>query len=100
MENRQPVNTKICKYCKTEIPITATICPQCRKKQNGNGLWIALGVIALIFWIGLSGGDSDSTDRGEGNTQNVGGTNSSQNESKKEIVYEKVTVDELLNLLE
>lgn len=82
MENRQPVTTKICKYCKTEIPITATICPQCRKKQNGNGLWIALGVVAFIFWMGLSGGDSD--ENGKENTEISDNTNSTEQSISEE----------------
>lgn len=27
--------TKLCKYCQTEIPAKAKICPNCRKKQGG-----------------------------------------------------------------
>ena len=37
MKKEKPT-TKICKYCKTEIPYGAKVCPQCRKKQGANGL--------------------------------------------------------------
>lgn len=29
--------TKVCKYCKSEIPKKAKVCPNCRKKQGGIG---------------------------------------------------------------
>lgn len=38
--------TKICKYCKTEIPEDAKICPNCRKKQTSK-----LGKIAKILLL-------------------------------------------------
>lgn len=57
---KEKPTTKICKYCKTEIPYDAKVCPQCRRKLKGGKLkWIVLililiVVIALIF----SNGDS------------------------------------------
>ena len=45
--------TKKCKYCKSEIPADARICPQCRKKVKGGKLkWIFLllsAAITLLF---------------------------------------------------
>ena len=43
--------TKTCKYCGSEIPANAKICPNCRKKQSHkvrNGILIGLGVILLL----------------------------------------------------
>lgn len=52
MENE----TKVCKYCQTEIPKKAKVCPQCRKKQGGVGKWIAIVLVILfIFSVGSGG---------------------------------------------
>jgi hypothetical protein len=51
--------TKICKYCKTEIPKDAKICPNCKKKQKGK-LGIVLAVVVVLLVIGaVAGGGSD-----------------------------------------
>src|SRR5574344_595289 len=44
--------TKICKYCQTEIPKKAKICPNCKKSQSPK--WIKPIVILLIFIIVVS----------------------------------------------
>lgn len=61
MKKEKPT-TKICKYYKTEIPFDAKICPQCRKKQKGNGCLVAVGVVAAIGVLGscFAGGSSDA----------------------------------------
>lgn len=41
-------HTKLCRYCKTEIPKDAIVCPQCRKKQNHGCLTAFLMVIAIV----------------------------------------------------
>ena len=62
MKKEKPT-TKICKYCKTEIPFDAKICPQCRKKQSGGGCLVAIGVVVAIGVLGscFSGNSSNST---------------------------------------
>lgn len=62
MKKEKPT-TKICKYCKTEIPFDAKVCPQCRKKQNGGGCLVAIGVVVAIGVLGscFSGNGSNST---------------------------------------
>lgn len=53
--------TKLCKHCKTEIPMDAKVCPNCRKKQSGFMKWIIIAVIVVIIIVALaSGGDSES----------------------------------------
>ena len=47
MKKEKPT-TKICKYCKTEIPYDAKICPQCRKKQKASGCLTAIVVVLII----------------------------------------------------
>ena len=52
--------TKKCKYCKTEIPADAKVCPQCRKKLKGGKLkWVVL-IILVGAIIGAVAGESDS----------------------------------------
>ena len=56
--------TKICKYCATEIPYSAKICPNCRKKQGGIGCLGAIGIaVVVLVIIGAlgSGGSSNSS---------------------------------------
>ena len=49
--------TKKCKYCKSEIPADARICPQCRKKVKGGKLkWIFLLLVILMIAGAASGG--------------------------------------------
>lgn len=61
MSKKVKPTTKLCKYCKTEIPYDAKVCPQCRKKVKGNKLlWIIIALIVFIA-IGTSGGDDKET---------------------------------------
>lgn len=49
--------TKQCKYCKTEIPADAKVCPNCKKRQQPSGCLIALiVVIVVVVLIGIIGG--------------------------------------------
>ena len=58
---------KLCKYCKTEIPKNAKICPNCKKKQGGLAKWIAILVIVVIIIIAIASGDDKDS-----NPQKVG----------------------------
>lgn len=56
--------TKICKYCQSEIPAKAKVCPVCRKKLKHTGRNIALiviGVLVVIMMASCLGGSSTST---------------------------------------
>jgi len=71
--------TKICKYCKTEIPKDAKICPNCRKKQKGK-LGIIIAVVVVLFLIGaVAGGASD--DKKESKIDNSGASAKTENTS-------------------
>jgi len=59
---------KLCKYCKSEIPKDAKICPHCRKKQKGKAGLIALIVIAVIAVIGIIGSGGDDTSKIDNST--------------------------------
>lgn len=53
---------KLCKYCKSEIPWEAKICPNCRKKQGGKVKWVIIGIVAIAI-IGSVAGGKDNDDK-------------------------------------
>lgn len=53
MARKEHPTTKICKYCMTEIPYDAKVCPQCRKKQKRGALkWVIIAAAVLLL-IGM-----------------------------------------------
>lgn len=91
--------TKKCKYCKTEIPADAKVCPQCRKKLKGGKLkWVVL-IILVVAIIGAVAGESDSESGGSTTT-----TSSTASEQKKEeaapIEYTAVSVNDMMSDLD
>ena len=53
---------RLCKYCKSELPDGAKICPTCKKKQKGPmGVIIAIVVVFIIIGI-AAGSGGNSTD--------------------------------------
>lgn len=61
--------TKLCKYCQTEIPRKAKVCPNCKRRQGGIGcLGVVLLVLGVFIFIG-SFGASMSKDK---NPEKVG----------------------------
>lgn len=105
---KEKPSTKQCKYCKTEIPYDAKICPNCRKKQKGKGLLIAIIAIVVIIGIFGSTGTEESTTGQKTNvTDNKKDTNSSKKTvSKKETTEEpkeeimKIDPEELITSYE
>ena len=61
--------TKVCKYCQTEIPKKAKICPHCRKKQGGKK-WIIIAAVVVVLLIAIAnaGGNDDSSKPSTTNT--------------------------------
>ena len=60
--SKETPETKLCKYCKSEIPYDAKVCPHCRKKQTPNGCLIAIIVIVVLFiLIGVASTPSTPT---------------------------------------
>ncbi|MCD7752923.1 MAG: hypothetical protein LUI10_14515 [Lachnospiraceae bacterium] len=60
---KEKPETKQCKYCKTDIPYDAKICPNCRKRVKGGAMkWIVIAiVIILVLAVASSGGDDEDT---------------------------------------
>lgn len=81
MEKDQKTKTKICRYCKSEIPKNAKICPYCRKKQ-GHGKWTGIVVVLIVFiFIGIAcSGGSDKPKKVESAASS---TTASSNASQK-----------------
>lgn len=71
--------TKVCKYCKSEIPKKAKVCPNCRKKQGGIK-WIVIAVIVIIVIAAISGGGDDK----DKNPQKVSQTPSDDKQTSSE----------------
>lgn len=78
MSKEKPA-TKVCKYCKTEIPYNAKICPQCRKKQKGKGCLTAIIVVVVIGLIGscFGGGKKEASTTSKATTTAVQSQNTS-----------------------
>lgn len=57
--------TKLCKYCKSEIPANAKVCPNCRKKQ-GIKIWQIILVVIVVFGVigAFAGGSDEPTSTG------------------------------------
>ncbi len=99
-------NLKVCKYCKTEIPKEAKVCPNCRKKQKGPlGIIIAV-IVALIIIGAVAGGGSDSSSTESSSTDSAAVSSTAEKEVKEEadvveeITYTAVTKQELSDALQ
>lgn len=51
---KEKPTTKLCKYCRTEIPYDAKVCPQCRKKQSNSGCLITFGILVVAISLFVS----------------------------------------------
>lgn len=68
--------TKKCKFCKSEIPGDAKVCPACRKKQGGGCLKWGIIAVIILFALGAAGGSLgekpkqvSTKEEGQGNSQ-------------------------------
>lgn len=91
--------TKKCKYCKTEIPADAKVCPQCRKKLKGGKLkWVILIVLVGAI-IGAVAGESNSESGGSTTTTATTST-SNQKKEATPIEYTTVSVNDMMSDLD
>lgn len=88
--SKEKLTTKICKYCKTEIPYDAKICPQCRKKQGTSGCLTAIIIVAAFVIIGsFLGGKGNNTSKTASGTPTKAETTTA-----KEITQESTNAPE------
>ncbi len=76
---------KICKYCKSEIDPKAKVCPNCRRKQSGNGKIIVGVIIALVIIGAAMGGKKDKDEPKKVADANATGSDTTQKEEKKDF---------------
>lgn len=82
--------TKLCKYCKTEIPKGAKICATCGKKQGGKLKWVIIVIVVLLFLpMGSDDGKQENT-----NTQEASSNMEESNVTNTEVVAEDIEKDE------
>ena len=105
MENN---NKKLCKYCKSEIPEGAKICPNCRKKQGKSGCLIGIIVVVVLFLLvaifGSSGDDkepvSSTVSSNSSSESSASGSQEVAEEIEEPIVYTAYSVSELMSDLD
>lgn len=87
--------TKVCKYCKTEIPGDAKVCPNCRKKQ-GIKIWQIILIVIVVFGVigSFSGGSDEPTSTGS-NPENTG--NVENKEQKTEFAQNEIVTFDGVN---
>lgn len=85
--------TKKCKYCQSDIPKKAKVCPVCKKKQGGRGCLIAVGVVVALGIIGAVAGGGGSSS----NSNSAASTAAKAEETTAApIEYTAYTVDEMM----
>lgn len=78
---------KLCKYCKTEIPSGAKVCPNCRKKQGGKMKWIIIIIVAIIVVAAIAnGGKGDDKPVKVGEQNSVSDDNNQADENEQDSV--------------
>ena len=88
--------TKLCKYCQTEIPAKAKICPNCRKKQGGATKWFVAVVIVVILLIAIFGGNGENNDAVADSTEQNKKVSSISTVDNKEATREEVSDPDFL----
>lgn len=92
--------TKLCKYCKSEIPYEAKICPHCRKKQKGGAFkWILIifGLIVIFAVVTGGKGSSKAQNSSTSSTSVSSGENAIQaiNNSTSKLKLEEVDAPQI-----
>lgn len=92
---------KKCKYCKTEIDKEAKICPNCKKRQSGNGLFIVVGIIIFFIIIGtLENNKDDSVNTDNSAAQSSANGKTADRKTEAPIKYTSYKVSELMKDLD
>lgn len=89
---KEKQTTKLCKHCQTEIPIKASVCPNCRKKQGNN---LLAGIILAVILIGGCSVTLDfSDDSKKDNVQPIVSTNPEDKDDTNDFIIEQCAVEE------
>lgn len=83
--------TKKCKFCQSDIPQKASVCPQCGRKQGGKVKWVVLVIVVLVIFGALAGGDDEPASSSGKNppvAENNTATEPSQTEAEETIPVE------------
>lgn len=74
--------TKKCKYCQTDIPKKAKICPNCKKKQHGKKKIVILIAVILIIIIAMASCNSCMSGYSDGVKDGYNGESSEQKKAE------------------
>lgn len=67
--NQNHPQTKLCKYCRSEMDVRASVCPSCRKKQDHPLLTVLLiAAVSIFIVIPFLNGFRDGIKKGLNNT--------------------------------
>lgn len=88
--------TKKCKFCQSEIPQKASVCPQCGRKQGGKAKWIIGIVVVLLIFAALSGGGEEKPASSPGENTPVAENNTATEPSQTEA--EETTPVEIMEI--
>lgn len=88
--------TKLCKYCRSEMDVRASVCPFCRRKQTHTLLTVLLIVaavfIGLPFCVGFLKGLTGSVNKSSSQVSEINRSNNtapSPEPTQKEVVYNR-----------
>lgn len=101
--------TKLCKYCKTEIPAGAKICPNCKKKQGGALKWVVIVIVVLVIISAAAGGgdkkpepqqasnsnSNASTEQNDNSTRESQNTKETESDTQSSAQEPSITLDEI-----
>lgn len=79
--------TKQCKYCRTDIPKKAKICPNCCKKQGSKLKWVIIIIVVIAIIAAVSGGEDEPKVKKVNNTNNEGKTTESESNTQQENAF-------------
>ena len=83
--------TKKCKFCQSELPQKASVCPQCGKKQGGKAKWVIAVIVVLLIFSALAGGGEKPASSSEENAPVA--ENSTTTETNKTETEETAPVE-------
>jgi len=90
------VKLKKCKYCQSDIPKKAKVCPVCKRNQPKSKLWILIVVIIVIIIACFGQLDDGETSTNSPSTNNTS-KNTTVESQEAPIEYTSVDLDTMMN---